>query len=93
MPHLYACNDYDCQYNEHIYSLNEITEHLRQKHVPNIRRPSRLGIPDNHGNVWYYFQCEGTAGKDHRSFRSDIAMWGHLNSKHDHELDSISLEQ
>lgn len=46
--------------------------------IPKIRRPSRLGMPENHGHVWYCFQCEGKAGKDYRRFRYDKATWDHL---------------
>jgi hypothetical protein len=93
MPELYACNKQLCEDDQDLYGLDEIIEHLRTKHkLSFIRRPQGLGISDSHGNVWYCFHCWAKTGKEHRSFRSDKAMWNHLNDKHDYQLDGIKLE-
>lgn len=70
--------------------LAEVIEHLRSVHrVQFVKRPHALGTPDSYGNLWYCFACVGRLGQDHRSFRSDKAMWDHLNSLHDCSLDNI----
>ncbi|CZT46371.1 uncharacterized protein RSE6_06789 [Rhynchosporium secalis] len=85
----HVCRARTCR-SEEFETLGKFIEHLRSRHVPGIIRPNTLGIMDRHGHVWYCFQCEGRGGKDHRSFQSDNAMWDHLNSKHDHQIDSDS---
>ncbi|RDH27272.1 hypothetical protein BDQ94DRAFT_163738 [Aspergillus welwitschiae] len=60
----------------------DLIEHLRKQHYANfIRRPGRLGIMDNHGHIWYCFECERSTS-DHRSFNSDRAMLSHLKDCH-----------
>ncbi|KFY60916.1 hypothetical protein V496_05223 [Pseudogymnoascus sp. VKM F-4515 (FW-2607)] len=93
---LYDCEDQLCKYDQYLSGLDEVIEHLRQKHqLSFIRRPQGLGISDSHGHVWYCFHCEDKTGKDHRSFGSSEDMWRHLNSCHNYngELKKIKLEQ
>ena len=79
-------------HNEQLTSLAGIIEHLRRQHkLRFISRPAALGSQDDHGNSWYCFSCTTRWEKDHRSFRSDRAMWDHLNAKHDIELDDIFI--
>jgi hypothetical protein len=93
MAQLYACYDRLCQDDMRLYSLGEAIEHLRSKHkLSFIRRPFGLGVPDSHGWIWYCFHCEKDTGKDHRSFRSDKAMWDHLRDRHDCEINEIKPE-
>lgn len=94
MEQLYTCNDARiCHDNEHLYDVGEVIEHLRTKHKLSFSRQRGLGIPDNHGHIWYCFYCETKTGKNHRSFDSHKAMWDHLNDRHDYMLDTINLEQ
>jgi hypothetical protein len=94
MSPLYTCNDQLCQDDLGLYSLGEVIDHLRAKHkLSFIQRPQGLGVSDSHGNMWYCFHCWDKTGKDHKSFRSDQAMWDHLNAKHDYQLDGIKPEQ
>jgi hypothetical protein len=74
------------EHDKEITDMMQAIEHLRAKHVDFIKRPGRLGQMDAHGHCWYCFDC-GTELKDHRSFDSDEAMWGHLKSKHRHTMD------
>jgi hypothetical protein len=93
MSHLYSCEDQLCREDLDLHSLGETIEHLRKKHrLSFIRRPGSLGTSDSHGHVWYCFDCETKAGKNHRSFQSNKAMWDHLNDHHNHQLDNIKLE-
>lgn len=89
MPLSYVCSDSLCA--DHVLrGLAEVIEHLRTRHrLSFIRRPDSLGLSDSHGNFWYCFDCE-TAIKDHRSFRSDKAMWDHLCDRHDYQVDNIT---
>jgi hypothetical protein len=68
---------------------DKVVESLRKIGVSmnslDIRRPSRVGEYDAHGNMWYCFCCD-TFVKDHRSFKSSRAMLDHLKSKHSLEL-------
>jgi len=93
MSQWYFCKDQRCQND--IDGLGAVIEHLRKKHVSYIRLPpGGLGAPDRHRHVWYCFRCEDhKTGKDHKSFNSDEAMWAHLKSHYDSELDYITLEQ
>jgi hypothetical protein len=94
MSQLYTCNDQLCEDDQDLDGLDEVIEHLRTKHkLAFIQRPNKLGTSDGHGHVWYCFQCETNAGKDHRSFQSDAAMWDHLNDCHDYQLPTITFEQ
>ncbi len=69
---------------DHLQDLGEVIEHLRGIHGHRfIQRPSSLGMFDTHGNCWYCFKCSGKLDKDHRSFKSDKAMWDHQNARHD----------
>lgn len=100
MPKSWACNDRGCGYDDYpdyypldLDSLDEVIEHLRSKHKLSyfIQRPHGVGVPDNHGHVWYCFhvRCKTRRGKEHRSFPSDKAMWAHLNDCHSDEVDKI----
>ncbi|CAG8952051.1 hypothetical protein HYFRA_00000787 [Hymenoscyphus fraxineus] len=100
MSQKYTCKARRCQLftadsdkpSINLDTLDEVIEHLRSAHkLTYIRRPNRLGIPDTHGHLWYCFhvKCETREGKDHRSFRSDGAMWDHLNACHDWDIDGI----
>lgn len=43
-------------------------------------------MTDSHGNRWYCFECMEKGfhfdKKNHRSFKSDRAVWDHLNACH-----------
>lgn len=92
---LYVCEHQLCEEDQYLYGLNEVIEHLRKKHkLSFIIRPNRLGDSDGHGHVWYCFDCETKAGKNHKSFGSGKAIWDHLNRCHNfgYGLDKIKLE-
>ena len=77
-------------HNEQLTFLGKIIEYLRRQHkLRFISRLAALGDQDDHGNSWYCFSCTTRWSKDHRSFRSDRAMWDHLNAKHDFILNDI----
>jgi hypothetical protein len=89
MSHSYKCTDQRC--NElYLWNKGEVIEHVRTHGEISIDRPAALGVSDNHGHLWYCFNCETKLGKNHRSFQSDEAMWSHLNDCHDSVLDMIS---
>lgn len=92
MSQTYVCKDKACS-NPHLENHGEAIEHLRGHHRHSfIKRPYKLGVPDSHGNYWYCFHAKcsyNKSGKDHRSFRSDRAMWDHLSACHDDYMDNI----
>jgi len=91
----YICTDKFCHdhYLHYLGDLGKVIDHLRGIHGQNFtRRPSALGMLDTHGNMWYCFRCSGKLGKDHKSFKSDRAMWDHLNACHDLSLDDITRD-
>eukprot|EP01083_Nonionella_stella_P205404 748015_1 len=67
--------------NERETALGDIIETMRKSRRSMIRGPGNLRIPDNHGHIWYCFECE-TPMKNHRSFNSHEAMYAHIQSKH-----------
>jgi hypothetical protein len=90
MSQTFVCTHQTC--NElYLGNLGVVIDHIRGTHGgwTVIRRPSSLGNPDSHGHLWYCFGCETKLGKDHRSFRSDKAIWNHMNACHDSLLDNI----
>ena len=93
MSRSYFCKDNICDTRgrSHLEDHGEAIEHLRSYHRQSfIKRPNKVGIPDNHGNYWYCMKCSvNKTGKDHRSFRSDRAMWDHLCDCHDGCMDNI----
>ena len=95
MSRSYICKDNICNTRgrSHLENHGEAIEHLRRYHHQSfIKGPNKLGIPDSHGNYWYCFHSKcsyNKSGKDHRSFRSDRAMWDHLCDCHDGCMDGI----
>jgi hypothetical protein len=89
MAQIYDCTNQSCEYCPYLRGPGEVIEHLRKEHkLSFISRPQMPGASDAHGNIWYCKRCVvNKLGKDHRSFQSDRAMWDHLNSCHDYELD------
>lgn len=86
---MYHCIHSSCN-DRRLKDLDEVIDHLQSVHrLEFIRRPSVLGMSDTHGNCWYCWKCIGKLSKDHRSFKSDRAMWDHLNACHDTYLDDI----
>lgn len=70
----------------------EKIEFLRKLFPDYIRRPSRVGEPDNHGHLWYCFhpwcgKATGLGFKNHRSFDTHAAMLSHICDKHDEWLE------
>jgi hypothetical protein len=65
----------------YLWDLGQVIDHLRGVHGWRfIRRPYALGFSDSHGHLWYCFGCDTKLGKGHKSFRSDKAIWDHLNA-------------
>jgi hypothetical protein len=96
MSQSYICTDRLCN-DCYLWDLGQVIDHLRGIHDHNIfiRRPSALGFPDSHGNFWYCFGCDTKLSKDHRSFKSDKAMWDHLKAweeVQDVAMDLITLK-
>ena len=93
MSRSYFCKDNICDTRgrSHLGNHGEAIEHLRRYHRQSfIKRPNKVGVPDDHGNYWYCMKCSvNKTGKHHRSFRSDRAMWNHLCDCHDGCIDSI----
>jgi hypothetical protein len=90
---LYMCARMSCDEQE-FESLNEVIEHVRSAHkLRFIHRPGGLGERDGHGHLWQCFACDTKSFKGHRSYDSDQAMWNHLNSCHDSDLDDIKPGQ
>lgn len=90
MPKLYHCMDRFCENTLDLYTQGEALEHLRDKHIPFLSRPQGLGVADGHGHIWYCLKCE-TLLKDHKSFDSHNAVWDHLRSSHNHEIECIKV--
>jgi hypothetical protein len=92
MSQSYVCTNQRCKERE-LQDLGEVIDHLRTHGGILISRPAALGVSDSHGHLWYCFSCETNLAKDHRSFRSDRAMWDHLNACHGHMLHGIRLSE
>jgi hypothetical protein len=97
MAQSWACNDSSCRYDfdspMDLDGLDEVIEHIRSIHKLSylIRRQNAVGVPDNHGHLWYCFHpwCGARTEKGHKSFDSHKAMWNHLNDCHQGEFDMI----
>jgi hypothetical protein len=92
MSRQYTCNQ-DGQACQNFYTEDyaEVIEHIRSIHGlrDSIRRADALNVADTHGNLWYCFDCIGRVHVNHKSFKSNRAMWDHLNKCHDIFLDDI----
>jgi len=90
MSQSYCCKAKFCNI-QYIETLGQAIDHLRGYHfLRYIDRPSKLGTPDFYGNLWYCRPCyKLKISKDHRSFKSDRAMWDHLNTCHEFDVEDI----
>jgi hypothetical protein len=68
--------------DSHTTDPGEVIAHLQLLHVPtSIRRPYPH-YPDPEGNIWYCYACKGKSGRKCRKYRSNQAMWDHINARH-----------